>query len=1067
VNRLFKLFQFILANLKIYLCKPMRRIPLLISSLLLILITTSYGQKKGKSRDDGSLIFDTKLFDGMEWRCVGPFRGGRSAAVTGVAGKRNLFYFGSTGGGVWKSENGGQSWENISDGYFGGSIGAVAVSDSDPNVIYVGGGEKTLRGNVSYGYGVWKSQDAGKTWKSAGLAKSRHISRIRIHPWNSDIVYAAVIGDIYQPSDTRGIYRSRDGGSTWERILFSNDEAGAVDLILDPTNPRIMYASTWRVKRTPYSFESGGQGSALWKSSDGGDSWTNLSQNKGLPNGIVGIIGIAVSPVKPDRIFAIIEALGGGVFRSDDGGETWIKTNEDRALRQRAWYYSRIYADPTDQDIVYVMNVSYHRSKDGGRTFESFNAPHGDHHDLWIDPLDPHRMIIGDDGGAQVSFDGGENWSTYYNQPTAQFYRVVTDNHFPYRIYGAQQDNSTVRILHRTEGNSIGERDWEPTAGGESAHIAVDPLNDDIVYGGSYGGFLMRIDHRIDQVRLINVWPDNPMGYGAEGMKFRFQWNFPIFFSPHNPEKLYACSNYLHVSYDEGQSWEVISPDLTTNTPEKLKSSGGPITKDNTGVEYYCTIFAAAESFHEEGVIWTGSDDGLIQITRDGGKNWANVTPSGMPAWAMVNSIEIDPFHPGGVYVAATSYKSGDYRPCLFKTRDYGKTWEKIINGIHVDHFTRVVRADPDREGLLYCGTENGMYISFDDGLNWQAWQLNLPIVPITDLMIKGKNLIAATQGRSFWIIDDLSPLHQLEKKMETEKVVLFDPIPSYRIGGSQNKKNKREGTNHPGGVLVNYYLDFEPDSATQIRLKFLESDGTLIKEFSNRSESDKLEPKKGFNQFSWDMRYPDAKKFEGMILWAASLRGPVALPGSYKIRLIVIEDSLESPFNIIKDPRSQSSEEELKTQFDFLREVSGKISETHEAISSIRNTRTQLDQLKEKIGKSDVYQSIIAQADTLKEKLTRVEEVLYQTKNKSDQDPLNYPIRLNNKLAHLMWLSSVGDYKPTEQALKLKNEMTVEIDEALKELEEILGRDVPAFNQDVLDAGIQPVMIDSWHHPK
>ncbi len=1043
----------------------MRRFPFFFIFPLLLVVSTSFSQKKGQSRKDGSLTFDPKLFDGMEWRCVGPFRGGRSAAVTGVKGRRNLFYFGSTGGGVWKTENGGQSWENISDGYFGGSVGAVAVSESDPNVIYVGGGEKTLRGNVSYGYGVWKSVDGGKTWKPSGLEKSRHISRIRIHPWNADIVYAAVIGDIYQPSDTRGIYRSRDGGNTWEKILFANDQAGAVDLILDPTNPRILYASTWRVKRTPYSFESGGEGSALWKSTDGGDSWSNLSGKKGLPKGALGIIGIAVSPVKTDRLFAIIEALEGGIFRSDDGGESWIKTNEDRALRQRAWYYSRIYADASDEDVVYVMNVSYHRSKDGGRTFESFNAPHGDHHDLWIDPLDPGRMIIGDDGGAQVSFDGGKNWSTYHNQPTAQFYRVVTDNHFPYRIYGAQQDNSAVRILHRTEGNSIGERDWEPTAGGESAHIAVDPMNDDIVYGGSYGGFLMRLDHRNNQVRLINVWPDNPMGYGAEGMKYRFQWNFPIFFSPHNPEKLYACSNHLHVSYDAGQSWEVISPDLTTNTPEKLQSSGGPITKDNTGVEYYCTIFAAAESYHEEGVIWTGSDDGLIHVTRDGGKNWMGVTPSGMPAWTMVNSIDIDPFHSGGVYVAATSYKSGDYHPYLFKTKDYGNTWEKITNGIRDDHFTRVLRADPDREGLLYCGTESGMYISFDDGMNWQAWQLNLPIVPITDLAIKDKNLIAATQGRSFWIIDDLSPLHQLEKTMEKERVVLFSPTPSYRIGGSQDKKNKQEGTNRPEGVLVNYYLDFEPDSTTLIRLKFLEEDGTLIKEFSTRSDKEKLEPKKGYNQFSWDMRYPDARKFEGMILWAASLRGPVSLPGTYKVRLIVMEDSLESRFTIVKDPRSRTSGEELKAQFDFLQEVSGKISETHEAISNIRNVRSQLDHVKEKIGGSLEYQPIIDLADTLGQKLNRVEGVLYQTKNKSDQDPLNYPIRLNNKLAHLMWLSSIGDYQPTEQALDFNREVTGEIDRALRELDEILDKDVPAFNKAVLDAGIKPVMINSPFH--
>ncbi len=998
----------------------------------------------------------------MEWRNIGPYRGGRSAAVTGVKGERNLFYFGSAGGGIWKTENGGQSWVNISDGHFGGSIGAISISESDHNVIYAGGGEKTLRGNVSYGYGIWKSEDAGKTWKFSGLENSRHISRIRIHPTDPDLLYAAVIGDIFKASETRGVYRSRDGGQSWERILFVNDQAGAVDLILDPQNPRILYASTWRVRRTPYSFESGGEGSALWKSTNAGDTWKNISENKGLPQETLGIIGVTVSPLNQDRIWAIIEARDGGVFRSDDAGETWINTNNDRVLRQRAWYYSRIYADTEDKDLVYVMNVSYHRSKDGGKTFTSFNAPHGDHHDLWIDPENNQRMVIGDDGGAQISYDGGLNWSTYYNQPTAQFYRVTTDDHFPYRIYGAQQDNSTVRILHRTEGGSIDERDWEPTAGGESAHIAIDPENNDIIYGGSYGGFLMRLNHDNRQVRIINVWPDNPMGYGAEGMKYRFQWNFPVFFSPHNPKKLYACSNHVHVSTDEGQSWRVISPDLTSNTPEKMGASGGPITKDNTGVEYYCTIFAAAESFHEEGVIWTGSDDGLIHLTRDGGSNWENVTPEDMPDWIMINSIDIDPFISGGVYIAATSYKSGDYQPYLFKSKDYGITWEKITNGIKSDHFTRVVRADPDREGLLYCGTESGVYISFDDGNSWRSWQLNMPIVPITDLTIKNKNLIAATQGRSFWVIDDLSPLHQLTREIEDKKIYLFDPLPSYRIDGYQNKNIKNEGTNHPGGVLVNYFLDFEPDSLSIIDLKFMDENGSLIRVYSNQveNEDERLKTHKGFNQFAWNFRYPDAEKFDGVILWAANLRGPKAVPGTYKVRITVNEDSMETEFKILKDPRSDASENDLKLQFDFILDVNRKLSETHEAILKIRSARDQLQSLKNKIEKFKDFQPIIELADSLDEQLSNVENKLYQTKNQSSQDPLNYPIRLNNKLAHLMWLTSVGDYQPTDQAEAFKNEVIKEIDLALGELQNIFNKNIPELNQKAKEEGIELIMV-------
>jgi len=1031
--------------------------------LFALSVTISEGQKRSKKNVEPTLSYDEGIFEGMEWRCIGPFRGGRSAAVTGVPNKPNLFYMGSTGGGVWKTENGGQSWNNISDGFFGGSIGAVSVSEYDNNVIYAGGGEKTLRGNVSYGYGIWKSEDEGNSWKQAGLKNSRHISRIRIHPRNPELAYAAVIGDIYKPTEERGVYRTKDGGDSWERILFTNDHAGAVDLILDPNNPRILYASTWRVQRTPFSFESGGEGSGLWKSTNSGDSWENISSNEGLPAGMLGIIGITVSPVNSNRLWAIIEAEDGGVFRSDDGGNKWIKINESRSLRQRAWYYSRIYADSQEEDIVYVVNVAYHRSKDGGKTFESASAPHGDHHDLWISPEDNQRMIIADDGGAQVSHDAGKNWSTYFNQPTSQFYRVVTDNHFPYRIYGAQQDNSTVRIAHRSAGGSINQSDWESTAGGESAHIAVDPQNDDIVYGGSYGGFLTRVDHSNEQERAINVWPDNPMGYGAEGMKYRFQWNFPIFFSPHNPDKLYACSNHLHVSYDEGQSWKLISPDLTRNDSVKLVSSGGPITKDNTGVEYYCTIFAATESTHEEGVIWTGSDDGLLHLTRDNGDNWTNVTPNIMPEWTMINSLEIDPFNPGGLYVAATSYKSGDYQPYLFKTKDYGASWEKITHGIADDHFTRVVRADPDRKGLLYCGTESGMYLSYDDGLSWKPWQLNLPLVPITDITLKNKNLIAATQGRSFWIIDDLTPLHQLNKDIEQSIFFLYDPLQSYRIEGYQNKESSNSGKNHPGGVLINFYLKNEPDTATSVHLKIMDSEDQIIHEFSNQAKDkkDQLLLKKGFNQFSWNMRYPDAKGFDGLIMWAAGIQGPLALPGSYKVRLVYNTDSLKSDFKIIKDPRSTVSLEQLAEQFDFLIEVRDKVSETSETIIKIRKARAQIVGLTSKLSDDTKFDAIRNFSDSINISITKVEETLYQTKNQSRQDPLNYPIKLNNKLAHLMMLTSIGDYQPTEQAIEFKEEVIENINKALSDLDEILDTQIPALNKQVKETDIDAIILD------
>ncbi|MEM6724390.1 MAG: glycosyl hydrolase, partial [Bacteroidota bacterium] len=739
-------------------------------------LPSGYSQKKkakNTPQPTRSTTYDLELINQLEYRSIGPFRGGRSCAVSGVEGHPNLFYFGSTGGGVWRTKDGGSNWENISDGHFGGSIGSVAVAPSDPNVIYVGGGEKTVRGNVSYGYGIWKSVDAGRTWEFSGLPDSRHIPRIRVHPKNPDVVFAAVMGDLFKSSEERGIYKSIDGGATWKKVLFANEDAGAVDLLLDPSNPRILYASTWNIRRTPYSLSSGGEGSDIWKSTDNGETWESLSENKGFPKGPLGIIGIAVSPVNPDRVWAMTEAKEGGLFRSEDGGQTWSRINKERKLRQRAWYYTRVYASPTDADVVYVLNVRFHKSKDGGRSFQSIGTPHGDHHDLWIAPEDPERMIIGDDGGAQITFDGGTNWSTYLNQPTAQFYRVTTDNHFPYRIYAAQQDNSTVRIAHRTTGGSIGERDWEPTAGGESAHLAPKPDDPEIVYGGSYDGYLTEYNHRTKQRRAVNVWPDNPMGHGVVGMRYRFQWNFPIFFSPHDPDLLYTTSNHVHRSTDGGGSWEIISPDLTRNDTTKMGSSGGPITQDNTSVEYYCTIFAAAESPREKGVIWTGSDDGLVHISRDAGKNWTNITPPQLPEWSMINSLDIDPHQDGGCYLAVTRYKLGDYQPMLYKTKDYGKTWTAINKGIDPGHFTRVVRADPKRRGLLYAGTETGMYISFDDGANWQAFQLNLPIVPITDLAIKDENLIVATQGRSLWMIDDLGPIRALKAEHDVDDLIL------------------------------------------------------------------------------------------------------------------------------------------------------------------------------------------------------------------------------------------------------------------------------------------------------
>ena len=1015
-----------------------------------LFITPMHSQRRNKKQSTPE--YPEELYSSLEYRLIGPFRGGRSGTVAGVPGEPNLYYFGATGGGVWRTTDGGRTWENISDGYFGGSIGAVEVAQSDHNVIYVGGGEQTVRGNVSSGYGVWKTEDAGKTWKSLGLDKSRHISRMRVHPENADIVYAAVMGNLYKPTEERGVYKSTDGGESWKKVLFANDMAGAVDLTFDPNNPRILYASTWRIERTPYSLNSGGEGSALWKSTDSGETWTEISNNEGFATDTLGIIGVAVSPQNSNRVWAMVENKEeGGLYRSEDAGKTWSLVNSDRSLRQRAWYYTRVYADTNDEEVVYVLNVSYHKSTDGGKTFESSNAPHGDHHDLWIAPEDSDRIIMADDGGAQVSYDGGETWSTYHNQPTAQFYRVTTDNAFPYRIYVAQQDNSTLRINYRSDDGSIGEDDWEETAGGESAHIAVDPTNDDIVYGGSYGGLLTRVNHAKNTARAVNVWPDNPMGHGAEGMKYRFQWNFPIMFSKHDPNKLYTFSNHVHMSTNEGQSWELLSGDLTRNDPTKLVSSGGPITQDNTSVEYYCTIFAANESPLKEGLLWVGSDDGLIHVTKDGGQTWENVTPPNMPEWNMINSIEPSAFDEGTCYVAATRYKLGDFAPYLYKTTDYGQTWTKITDGIEDEHFTRVVREDPKRKGLLYAGTETGMYISFNDGANWEKFQLNLPIVPITDLTIKDDNLIVATQGRSVWVIDDLTVLHQLDDATKSADAILYKPRNSYRTKGrAARKPSKTEGENLANGVITHFYLkDFsEKDS---IALTYTKMNGDTLATYSTyaKEKDKKLEAKKGGNTYVWDTRGKGAERLDGMILWWANLSGPKAVPGTYKVSLNVNGTDQTENFTILPDPRAEVTVADMQKQYDFITEVNETVDRAHQSIKKIRAINGKLDEFIKKYKGDDTTKALVEKAEKMKEEFSSIEKELYQTKNRSRQDPLNFPIKLTNKLAHLNSLVSIDDFPPTEQDIAVKNEMSGKINEQLEAFDTLVDEEISAFNEE------------------
>lgn len=1019
--------------------------PLLIACLILFLSDINFKSLHAQSIES--------LISKAEFREVGPYRGGRSCAVTGVEGNNDLFYFGSTGGGVWKTEDGGRSWGNISDGYFGGSIGAIAVASSDPNVIYVGGGEKTVRGNVSYGYGVWKTVNAGKTWTFMGLPKSRHISRIRIHPENPDIIWAAVMGDLYKDTQERGIYKSIDGGKNWKKVLFANSAAGAVDLVVDPNNPRILFASTWRIRRNPYSLSSGGDGSDLWKSTDYGETWTKITGNKGLPKGTWGISGVAVAHGNSEKIYALIENEKGGLFVSDDGGDSWKMVNNERKLRQRAWYYTRLYADTKDENTVYVVNVAYHKSTDGGRTFEGNRAPHGDHHDLWIDPDNNQRLIIGDDGGAQVSYDGGNLWSTYHNQPTAQFYRVITDNHFPYRIYAAQQDNSTVRINSRSSGGSINDSDWESTAGGESAHIAIDPKDNEIVYGGSYGGFLTRKNHRSGSSRAINVWPDNPMGYGAEGMKYRFQWNFPIVFSQHNTKRLYAFSNHVHYTEDEGQTWKTASEDLTRNEASKLVSSGGPITKDNTGVEYYCTIFAVSESPIEKGVMYLGTDDGLVHITKDDAESWTQITPKGLPEWIQINSIEASRHKKGTAYLAATNYKNGDFAPYLYKTNDYGSTWNKIVSGINNEHFTRVIREDANDSDFLYAGTETGLYYSKDAGRSWNPFKFNLPIVPVTDLAVKDNDLVVATQGRGIWIYDHLDLLRSASKSTKKGNV-FYDISEAYRYKGFQAKEPKGAGTNKASGMELFYHLDAWDQKKDSLSFSIINPNLDTVK-YSTYSDDNKfkIKPEEGSNVFNWNLSYPGARDFKGMILWWGNLGGPKSLPGTHQV--VVNHNGLVTTkeFNLLMSPISEGSKEGILSQYEFVKSINNKVDEAHKTIIDIRSTRDRINSLLSKVDDEEL-QELISEIDSIS---SEVEQNLYQTKNRSRQDPLNFPIKLTNKLAHLNSLTQMGgeDFPPTQQAIEVRDELVALIDKELEKYAKVETDLLPRLNKMIIDKEI------------
>lgn len=1007
---------------------------------------------------------DAALFNGVNYRLIGPFRGGRSGAVTGSVQAKNTFYFGATGGGVWKTTDAGNNWKNISDGFFGSSIGAIAVAPSNENIIYVGEGENTMRGNVSEGLGgMWRSEDGGKTWKNIGLNDSRHITNIIVHPTNPNILWAGVMGHLFGPNTERGVFKSIDGGQTWKRTLFVNEQTGCSDLVIDPENSNLLYAGTWRVIRTPHSLESGGDGSGLWKSTDGGETWTNMSSARGLPKGIWGIVGVAVAPSNTDKLYTIIESEKGGLFSSSDKGETWTLQSNDNNIRQRAWYYTKVFVDSKNENIVYCPNVNFMKSRDGGKTFQSLRTPHGDHHDLWIDPNDGKRMIVADDGGAQISFDEGQNWSTYMNQPTAQLYRVSTDNAFPYRVLAAQQDNSTLRIRSATYGSYITEQDWEPTAGAESGYVVADPLNPNIVYGGNYGGYLSRYDHTTGENRAISVWPDNPMGAGADVLKYRFQWNFPIFFSPHDPKKLYCAGNALFVTENEGASWKQVSPDLTTNDKSRQYSSGGPITKDNTSVEYYCTIFTAIESPYEKDHLWTGSDDGLVHFSKDGGKSWTNVTPTAAPKWMMWNAIEADPFKKGVVYITGTRYKLDDYTPYIYKTADEGKTWQLITQGIPAQHFTRVMRADQKRPGLLYAGTEFGMYISYDAGANWQPFQLNLPLVPITDLTIKNNDLIVATQGRALWILDDLTRVQQADATILNKSLHVFKVNEAYRMpvaGGrwGAGSTPPNSATNPSKGAVIHYWVKNVTDS-TKAAVSIYDPAGKLVKQYSVSSKDNPLTIKSGFNQFVWDLKYPEAEKIESLILWNGVPGSITAAPGSYTAKLQVDKDTVTVPFTLLADPNYKCSQADYEAQLQFLVQVRDKFNQTMVAIRQIKQARQQIGDFISRQGKS-CPAALKNLGDSLSKRLTAIEELLHQTKAKSGQDVLNFPIRLDDKLSGVFDMANSGNMAPPQQAKEVFADLSTQVDQALAQLKTVLEDGLKEFNKAILENKLPVVVI-------
>ena len=1003
------------------------------------------------AENDPNVAIAPALFETLEYRSLGFTRGGRSTAVTGVPSQPLVYYLGGTGGGVFKTVDAGITWESVTDGQIGvGSIGAIAVADSDPNVVYVGTGSACPRGNISPGDGVYRSLDAGKTWTHIGLRESGQIGRIRVHPRDHDLLYVAVIGNLFGDHEERGLFRSTNGGETWEKVLYLSDGTGVVDVAMDPTNPRILFAGAWAVRRTPWTIDSGSLDGGVYKSADGGDSWARVEG--GLPNdGMVGRTSVSISAANPERVWALVEAEGdaGGLYRSDDAGESWRRVNRERRFLQRAWYYIHVIADPIDEDTVYVLNTGFFKSTDGGEDFEQVQVPHVDNHDLWINPTDNDVMINANDGGANVSFTGGASWSTQQNQPTAEFYRVTVDNQYPYRVYGAQQDNSTASVPSR--GNGM---DYYTVGGGESGHIAVNLEDPRLVYAGSYGGLITETDVDTRIASDIRVYPESQTGQRAADMRYRFQWNSPIRISPHDTSILYMTSQDVHRTTDGGHNWGEISPDLTRNDRSKQDyAGGGGITRDNTGTEVYGVIFAFEESPHTAGLLWAGTDDGRVHLSRDAGATWSEITPDGIPEWGVVNMIDLSAHDPGRAHLAVYRYRQNDSRPYIFQTSDYGRTWRRLTdgtNGIPDTHWVRVVREDPDRRGLLYAGTEFGLWVSFDDGARWQSLQLNLPVTPVTDLAIHRKDLVVATQGRAFWILDDLHVLQQAEPRLTASDRHLFAPDDAFR------------GTLGP--AAIHYYLAEAPEG--ELTIEILDGGGRVVATFTGTAdeedESDDVPAKTGLNRFVWNGRYErDFEMPDGTIMWGGrGTAGPAVVPGGYRVRVSSGDWSATEEFRVQPDPRVDTSGEAYREQLSFARRVGARTKTLYDNLAALREVKSRATELGDRMREAGHGDDVTDAAAALGDRLTEIEGNLTQLEGESNQDALNFPGRLDNQFVVLYDFVIRGDRLPPQASYDRLEDLDPRLDALLEALNGVLDSDLETFNDLVRSKGEPPVVL-------